>query len=416
MIETLDTIYKRTSTGAVQIWYGELDGEGRYRTSSGQQGGVITTSEWTVAEAKNVGRSNATTEIEQARLELESKYRDRLEKDYHRDVNNIDTVRFVSPMLADKWEDKFHHIRNGELVFLQPKLDGFRAIAQFSHLAKHNVVFNSRNGKPFLGPVHLAEALSPLFQRQPDLILDGELYNHDHKDQFEALSSGIKKEPKTPELMERARRVVQYHVYDLPSSSNDNYGSRYAALDELFSNEPELQSDMFHLVENHSIIWDGDAAQMNDIVSEFLERGYEGGMAKRNTPYVFKRTPHLLKVKNFMEEEFEIVGIEEGKGNWTGCAKRVFISVPTAPVVLNDWIINRDTGVVEKFDGAQKNYQRASKATPTGTQDEMRRVAQEIGKYIGSYCTLKFFRYTESGVPYLPIIKTMKRIDDPRNN
>jgi hypothetical protein len=117
-----------------------------------------------------------------------------------------------------------------------------------------------------------------------------------------------------------------------------------------------------------------------------------------------------------MEEEFEVAGIEEGKGNWTGCAKRVFIVVPSAPVSHNDLIINRDNGMVEKFDGTQKNYHRVSKATPTGTQDDMRRVAQSISEYIGGFCTLKFFRYTNDGVPYLPIIKTLKRIDDERNS
>jgi ATP-dependent DNA ligase len=321
-------------------------------------------------------------------------------------------------MLADHWKDKMHQINSGEVIFFQPKLDGFRAIAQFSAIAKHNVAFMSRKGKQFLGPVHLSEALSTLFQLDPDLILDGELYNHEFKEEFEELSSCIKKEPKTPELRERASKAIQYHVYDIPSSASVNYAVRYADLEELFANAPQLQSDMFHLVETRSIIWGTPEAesQLAEYLTDVLEKGYEGGIVRRNTPYVFKRTPNLLKVKNFMEEEFEVAGIEEGKGNWTGCAKRVFIVVPSAPVSHNDLIINRDNGMVEKFDGTQKNYHRVSKATPTGTQDDMRRVAQSISEYIGGFCTLKFFRYTNDGVPYLPIIKTLKRIDDERNS
>jgi hypothetical protein len=88
-IETKRTIYKRTSTGAVQIWYGELDRDnGRYRTSSGQQSGKITTSEWTQCQPKNVGRANATSAGEQAECELEAMYEKRLAREYHESIEH----------------------------------------------------------------------------------------------------------------------------------------------------------------------------------------------------------------------------------------------------------------------------------------------------------------------------------------
>jgi DNA ligase-1 len=416
MIETLDTIYKRTSTGAVQIWYGELDGEGRYRTVSGQQHGTHTTSEWTMAEAKNEGRANATTAIEQARLELESKYRDRLSKDYFESIADIDKVRFVEPMLADKWKDRKAAILRGTLLFIQPKLDGYRATIARSPGSPYGIALLSRNGKPYGGAQHLLRKLAPLFERNPKLILDGEMYNHDHKDQFEELGSAIKKEAKTPELRERAERIVQFHVYDIPSEATANYGVRLAALQELFANEPELQDDSFHLVETESVIWNPDnTSEFDDFMSSVLERGYEGGIVRLNTPYEFKRTKSLLKVKEFIDGEFEIVGIEEGKGNWAGCAKRYYIAVPGAPVSHGDRIINHDTGAIEKFDGTQTDYERCSKATPKGTMEYCRDIFNNKDKYIGKFGTLTFFRYTVYGVPYLPIMKGI-RVDDPRNN
>jgi DNA ligase-1 len=413
-----DTIYKRTSSGKVQIWYVELDeANGQFRTISGQQDGKKTTSNWTVCQPKNVGRSNATTAGGQAALEVAAMYEKKLAREYHRSLDDIDNeARYVEPMLADKWKDRKDKIPEGALLFVQPKLDGYRAVAQFSAIAKHGVAFTSRDGKIFPGAELLCEHLSPLFARNPDLILDGELYNHTMKALFEQLGSVIKKELKTPELRERAE-ILQYHVYDIPSEQHSNYASRYAVLDEMFTNEPELQGERVWLIDNRSIIWnDAGREEFENIVSEFLEDGYEGAIVRLNTPYENKRSKGLLKVKDFMDAEFEIAGIEEGKGNWEGCAKRVFIVIPTAPVSHGDRIINRDTKTVEKYDGTQKNYQRVSKATPKGTQAEMKYVLQNASKFIGKFATLQFFRYTNDGVPYLPIIKALIRLDDARNS
>jgi len=48
----LDTIYKKTKTGATQEWTIEVVGN-KYRTHSGQVGGIITTNEWTIVYGKN---------------------------------------------------------------------------------------------------------------------------------------------------------------------------------------------------------------------------------------------------------------------------------------------------------------------------------------------------------------------------
>ena len=50
------TLFKRTSTGAVQIWKRETE-DGRYRSISGQKDGLQVTSGWTETTAKNVGKT-----------------------------------------------------------------------------------------------------------------------------------------------------------------------------------------------------------------------------------------------------------------------------------------------------------------------------------------------------------------------
>jgi len=120
-MSTSDTIYKRTSTGAIQQWQIEVQ-DNKFRTISGQVNGKKTTSEWTEAFGKNAGKANATTDAEQAQKEADAKFTKQLEKHYFRDINDIDEVQFPKAMLAHKYE-KFD-----DQAFVnthsQPKLDG----------------------------------------------------------------------------------------------------------------------------------------------------------------------------------------------------------------------------------------------------------------------------------------------------
>ena len=69
----LDTLYKRTTTGATQSWEIEVDSN-KFRTISGQLDGKKITNNWTVCDGKNIGKANATTGEEQALKEAEAKH------------------------------------------------------------------------------------------------------------------------------------------------------------------------------------------------------------------------------------------------------------------------------------------------------------------------------------------------------
>src|SRR6478736_1590265 len=101
-MHTRETIYKRTSAGKVQIWYGELDGN-KFRTVSGQEDGKKTTSEWTVCAGKNTGKSNETSPEQQAANELDAMYTKRLEREYRRDKDQIDNKYYTKPIKCIKW-------------------------------------------------------------------------------------------------------------------------------------------------------------------------------------------------------------------------------------------------------------------------------------------------------------------------
>lgn len=75
------TLYKRTSTGAIQEWWMEIDGS-KYRIITGELGSERIESEWKQAQPKNVGRKNETTAEAEAVFEVDAQYKKKLEQGY----------------------------------------------------------------------------------------------------------------------------------------------------------------------------------------------------------------------------------------------------------------------------------------------------------------------------------------------
>lgn len=105
MNKIFSTLYAKDSNGNTRIWYMEQKGH-LYRTHSGIKDGQIVTSDWSTAEAKNVGKKNATTASEQATAEIEAKYKKQLKTGYHENENDADAgTSYVEPMLAKPLKD-----------------------------------------------------------------------------------------------------------------------------------------------------------------------------------------------------------------------------------------------------------------------------------------------------------------------
>ena len=141
----LKPLFARATTGAVQQWQIEVEGP-KFRTHAGQMGGAITTTQWTVCEPKNTGRKNGTTAEEQALVEAKAKQKKKMDAGYKENVNDIDTVGFLEPMLAKDYHDYTDRITFP--IFSQPKLDGIRIIARKEGLF-------SRKGKAFYPWPHI---------------------------------------------------------------------------------------------------------------------------------------------------------------------------------------------------------------------------------------------------------------------
>lgn len=363
-----DTLYTTDSKGKTRWWKMEQDGA-RYRTVAGLLDGKAVESEWTECFPKNVGRSNATTAEEQCASEIRSQYQKKLDRKYHtaEEFNAGGSepkgYKFTGPMLAKTYE-KFPTA--GGLVWSQPKLDGYRSTAA------EEAGLLSRQGKPWNHP-HILEALAPVFAKYPGIVLDGELYNHDLKDDFNSLGSLIKKDKRSVEQAEKVRGVVQYHVYDILSHTG-TFTERYAELHEvvaLLGPDSPVKLVIATPVQ--------DEEHLNELYAQYMEDGYEGQMVRLGDSLYEgngKRSKGLLKRKDFFDEEYRFVKVTEGKGNWSGRAKSVEFLMP---------------------DGRKTENGENPKAGIAGTKEFTQYLLKNIDQYEG--VTVRSFIKTPAGIP-----------------
>ena len=363
----LETIYKKTKTGATQEWTIEVS-DNKYRTHSGQVGGQITTNAWTVVYGKNEGKANGTTDNEQALKEAIAKRTKKLESGYFESITNIDTKQYFEPMLAAKWEDYKDKLTYP--IYSQAKLDGIRCI-----LTKDGMF--SRNGKPIISAPHIFDSVKPLFETNPDLIFDGELYADKFANDFNKIVSLVKKTKPTADDLKESKELIEYHIYDLPSSDK-NFIQRAYDLAILFETRSELHPHC-RIVETYKV-------PSEDVVTElyekYVEEGYEGQMLRLDGKYENKRSKNLLKHKSFVDEEYTILDICEGEGNRTGTAGyMVFQTAEGKPF----------------------------KSNVKGTWDETAEMLKSKNELIGKQATIKYFNLTPDGIPRFPFVINIDR-------
>ena len=279
----------------------------------------------------------------------------------------------IKPMLAYKVDAK--PIDWSENVFMQPKLDGVRCIIQTDDQGK--VIAYSRTGKPWLNINHILKDLKLFFDQQPDVILDGELYNHDLRDDFEQIISLVRTQKPSPYMRSKAKKLVQFHCYDYANGS-DSYKTR---MDNL-----AVASFYSYCVKYvpTSVVYHYNHAQLKH--QAFLERGYEGSILRLNKPYEQKRSYSLQKFKDFHDAEATIIGYVKGKGKRTG--------------TLGKFIMKDDEGV--EFGcppGKGFNYK------------DLTKILNNIDYYIGQRATFTYFERTKANSYRHPMFKTLRNYE-----
>ena len=223
-----------------------------------------------------------------------------------------------NPMLAYPVSDK--PIDYTKPVFMQPKLDGVRCLIQYENrplknidclsgqLTENVVVAYSRTGKQWLNIDHILQSLKPFFEANPNVILDGELYNHALRDDFEKIISCVRKTKPTAVDRAESRRLVQFHCYDIVDETL-TFEERYKFVFDNLTDSYGVRT-----VETTKVVKGMENLQH----SQNLEAGYEGSILRINDVYQCKRSHSLRKFKDFHDAEAVLVDWVEGKGKRKG--------------------------------------------------------------------------------------------------
>jgi ATP-dependent DNA ligase len=216
------------------------------------------------------------------------------------------------PMLAYPVSDK--PIDYTKPVFMQPKLDGVRCLIQYERRTQPRedvVVAYSRTGKEWKNIDHILQSLLPFFQANPNVILDGELYNHALKDDFEKIISCVRKQKPTAIDKAESRKLVQFHCYDIVDETMP-FNERYKFVD-FNLRDPSIYG--VRTVQTHEVHAEKYAYQLHDT---FLNNGFEGSILRLNDVYQCKRSHSLRKFKDFHDAEAVLIDWVEGKGKRKG--------------------------------------------------------------------------------------------------
>jgi DNA ligase 1 len=357
----LTTLYSRSTKGKINEHVIEVEGN-KYRTISGFTDGKKTTTKWKICSAK----SYCTAE-EQALKEAKAMHRKKIERGAFENVKDIDSETYFEPMLAEDW-DKLKK-KPPFPLFSQPKLDGIRCIVQMRGDGMW-----SRTGKKIVSAPHIYEQMKHLFVDNPDLIFDGELYADKFANDFNAICSLVKKTKPTPEDLVESASKIEYHIYDLPSC-NDVFSVRSTKLSEI--DLPECCK----LVPTYKLVCENDIHKQHEL---YVEEGYEGQILRVDEKYENKRSKYLIKHKSFIDEEYTILGVEEGVGN--------------------------KQGMVGKFLFQNKNG-KLFKASPKFNWEECTKMWINKSELIGKLATVKYFNLTPDGVPRFGYVIKIARED-----
>jgi ATP-dependent DNA ligase len=323
-----DFLFKRDSRGEIRCWTAYVNDQHNVTMLSGLYTGELVENVRLI-EPKNVGKSNETSQLEQAQKEVEALRTKKMKQGY---ISLTDKVKYIEtaqpssygpiyryafkasdgntfksqkipqiafnellpvkstkthndgkikPMLAKKWQDYGSQFIN-ESVYVQPKLDGFRCITE---VVDGEVKMYSRTGEKF-NLSHISAAINQLCKDHniENIIFDGEIYNHDMS--LQEISSAVKK----PNLNTSR---LQYHIYDIVDDRVQR--ERLNHLHTIFSQRRVVGNVL------HNVLYIFTGCEYNNIKAlrdGFIIRGYEGAIIRiAEAAYEQKRSKSLLKYK-----------------------------------------------------------------------------------------------------------------------
>lgn len=270
-------------------------------------------------------------------------------------VNQI--KNFIKPMSSIILEGNESKIEFP--AYVQPKLDGFRGIAiKNQNTIKNQIV--SRNGLPYPHLKQIKKDLQTFPLLKQGYQLDGEIYLHGEK--LGKIRSVLgRKVLNSPEVLEIEKKI-EYVIFDFYPSDLP-FEKRFIELKKAFASW-NIKNNSVKLIETSLV---KNLSDVNNLREKYITGGYEG-IIVRNKKGLYvsgKKSPNVLRSKDFKNESFKIVGALEGKGN--------------------------DKGTVIWKLQCLKDSKRTFTAKPMGTKQERSKLYQNRDKYIGTKIQIKYF-------------------------
>jgi DNA ligase-1 len=275
------------------------------------------------------------------------------------------------PMLAYPVSDK--PIDYDKPTFIQPKLDGVRCLIQREGDDMAFVVkAYSRTGKEWKNINHILDELAPFFAKHPNVILDGELYNHDFKDDFEQIISMVRKTKPTEQDRLESEYQVQFHCYDtimehMPFDQRNNFITKELSISYCIKQLMTYE------------IYNEEAAKERHRIN--LKAGYEGSILRTNDTYKCGRSWSLRKFKDFSDDEALLLDWVEGKGKRKGTIGK-FMAQDSEGNIFG-------MPVMDKFDYLQDNF-------------------EEMKTWVGKLATFTYFERTNANSYRHPLFKAIR--------
>ena len=426
LVQEFPVLYGTEKNGKTKVWNAKIYLEGKHSSAQEQQAHAFATIEHgqldgkkqltirEYTEGKNIGKKNETTPLQQCIAETQRKWRDKREKESYQETiteqasapdqghqssqhSPAEPTKKYFPMLAHTFEPPTATTpttpttKKNNIVFpcfTQPKLDGLRCIMYRDPITTE-LHCQSRTGSYFDTMDHIKTSLAPIFRKHPNIVFDGELYTTEIP--FEELAGLIKKKKLIPGDKYRLC-VIEYHIYDVVDETTP-FEERHATIRKIFAQNAASRMasphahgpNSDHMPQFICLVPTTEAKTPADFraqFGEFIEAGYEGIML-RNKKGMYRcnyRSHDLQKYKEFLEDEFPIVGFTQGEGRDKG-------------TII--WICVTKEG---------KEFS----VRPRGTMEHRRKLFQTGEKYVGKKLTIIYQELTEEGKPRFPVGKDVR--------
>jgi len=368
-------LYDKSSTGKFKTWsiaVFEMGKKAEIKIKTGYVGGKIRVVTKVVDKGKNIGKVNSTTPFTQAVAVAQSKWNKKVDKGYVSQMSQVGKNISYLPMLAKTYYSKTcPDVVNGKVketkvilpLIVQPKLNGVRCIAR-----KENgeVKITSRLGKDYSIVCRKLANQLRLVMKNSD-IWDGEIYVHGWT--FQRIIRAVKR-------FRWDTQKLQFHRYDICDTKTSNK-------DRIYQRQFLPRNKYICHVQSFTI---KNIKQIKHYHDLFVADGYEGIILRKpDGMYRFNyRSADLLKYKEFIDKEFEIVdfeGYRQEDGNTMRTCIRFFCEIP------NNWTFE---------------------VIPRGSLKKREQMFLNGKKYIGKMLTVRYQELSEDGVPIFPIGITVR--------